>query len=307
MLLVLWLFLLLSPVFTVVLSDSGPFFNSGGGLGQVELANKATFRAGTILAIKSERSVVILSLSNQNALPIVASPSKIRKLGDFSGVGTAGIISDSNHLTNIAFDESLSHRTKFNCDPPLSKLSSHVAGYMHTHTLSAYRRPFGASLCLFGCDDDGKAKIYEVDSLGTRRDCKVSGIGRFGRSLTTKWPAELDTSHLSVSTMIRQGIALLRNCTGERDSTAGDEQQVAAAVDSSTLDIHVVSSDLPLRSLGRDCVHHILAACSDAKYVSSEGSCGEVDRTVERLLEEHLARTAHSAASRRDTPFSIPV
>lgn len=171
-----------SGVISIIAISFTSFYVSGNinsAMNQIEYANKAVQKGGSILGVRSKDFSVSFSLRNKKRSSVLSQPSKVRKLTSSYGIGAAGILSDANYLTNSMFDMVLSHQTKFDSDPPMSKLASHVAAIVHSNTMVSSRRPFGVSLCLFGFDDSSQsARMFEIDPLGGCHDCRICCIGK---------------------------------------------------------------------------------------------------------------------------------
>jgi 20S proteasome alpha/beta subunit len=148
-------------------------------MNQIDYANKAAAKGGTILGIRSKDFSVSFSLRNRKQSSVLSQPSKVRKLTSYYGIGAAGILSDANYLSNSMFDMVLSHQTKFDSDPPMARVASHIATIIHSNTMVSSRRPFGVSLCLFGFDDSSQcARLFEIDPAGGCHDCRLCCIGQ---------------------------------------------------------------------------------------------------------------------------------
>lgn len=163
-------------VFVLAQCIVAEFFDSGGRLTQVEYADKASMKGGTVIGICTSDSAVLVTWSSWTDRS-VKLPRKIHQITEFTGVSSSGIISDVNYLTNKIFEEATEHSFAFGSDPPASRMALSLADYIHDRTMSARYRPLGIRMCLASYDEVSKASITEIDVIGNIHRCKLSCIG----------------------------------------------------------------------------------------------------------------------------------
>jgi 20S proteasome alpha/beta subunit len=153
------------------------FFDSSGRLSQVENANKAAMRGGTVIGAHSDDYSIILTWSRHIDAAMEA-PSKIHRVADFMGISSAGVVSDVNILHDKIFDDVIESSFIFGGPSPAIRIATRVADLMHGRTLSAMHRPFGVRICFISYDEVSKARVFEIDSMGNLHRCKLSFIGQ---------------------------------------------------------------------------------------------------------------------------------
>eukprot|EP01034_Spumella_vulgaris_P028616 gene28616-35502_t len=175
------------------------------------------------------------------------------------------------------FDTVLSHQTRFDSDPPISKVASQIAGVVHSNTMVSYKRPFGVSLCLFGYDiHTRRARVFEIDTLGGCHDSRICCIGKLSHKLPHMLPSSVfeplpaDGSSpldcMPLSSMISLGVDTLKRCTADLEDNDDDSMSSDVDTESSshdtvncdTLDICVVGKDRPFVRLGRNTVERVI-------------------------------------------------
>ena len=155
---------------------SSEFLDSNGRLTQVEYANIASTKGGTVIGICSDDVAVLLAwsaCSDRNVEPT----QKVNRITDFIGVSSSGIVSDVNFITDRMFEEATEHSFIFGCDPVPLRLAMSLANYVHERTISARYRPLGLRTCIASFNDVSKASILEIDAIGNVHKCKLTCIG----------------------------------------------------------------------------------------------------------------------------------
>jgi 20S proteasome alpha/beta subunit len=161
----------------IAVTISAEFFDSNGRLTQVEYANKASMKGGTVIGICSDEAAVLLTWSSWSDRS-VKLPRKIHQITDFTAVSSSGIVSDVNYLTQKMFEEATEHSFIFGSDPPASRMAMSLADYVHDRSISARYRPLGIRMCIASYDDISDASITEIDAIGNLHRCKLSCIGK---------------------------------------------------------------------------------------------------------------------------------
>ena len=108
--------------------------------------------------------------------------------------------------------------------------------------------------------------------------------GKLGNKVLSKWPAGLRPEDLSLPQIIRQGVGLLVNCTTNISEESLDGEgasgEQSVPVDSTTLEICVVSSGVGTQSLPSEFLEQIL------NNITKDSSSD--DEEIDRLLCDGL-------------------
>lgn len=172
---ILWIILSLL-VIDRVCSDG--LFDAAGRLSQVELANKAVAKGSLLLSARSNELVVTCSIDKiGRSSSVIGYPPKVRKIADTLAIAATGVVSDVNHLTNKIFEEYVEHENLYGKPQPLKTVASNLATYVHERTLTSYYRPFGVSMVVFGEDDNGGTRLFEIDPMGNCHTCTMCCAG----------------------------------------------------------------------------------------------------------------------------------
>jgi 20S proteasome alpha/beta subunit len=224
--------LYVAAVFGAVVA-AGDFFDAAGRLTQVEYADKASMRGGTILGVCSDTAAVLLTWS---PVPPTSLPSrKIHRIARTFGVSSSGIASDVHFATNKVFEEALEHVHLFGSEAPAIRVAKSLATYLHKQTLVARLRPLGIRMCVASYDRTSRGAIYEIDPMGNLHRCTCACVGPMAEQLMAKWRAKQadddDDGKTSrggrgAAELLADGLDVLKSCLAEADEpsplSAGD-------------------------------------------------------------------------------------
>jgi 20S proteasome subunit alpha 7 len=154
-------------------------FSPDGRVFQIEYATKAVEKSGMALGVRCVDGVVLgVEKMILTKMLVPGSNRRIHTIDLQSGLVMAGLAADGRQLVNKARAESKQYRNFWGRPIPGRVLNERIAGYMHTHTLYWYLRPFGCSVImgsydetpsLFMCEPSGVAYKYHAAAIGKHR------------------------------------------------------------------------------------------------------------------------------------------
>jgi 20S proteasome subunit alpha 2 len=153
-------------------------FSPSGKLGQLEYALNAVTSGVPALGIKAKDGVVIATEKKfQTSLVDVSSFTKVESLTKNVGSVYAGMPPDYRVILKRARKAAQKYVSTYNDEMPVRQLASEIAAVMQEFTQSGGVRPFGLSLMIAGCDENGP-QLYQVDPSGAFFGWKASAIGK---------------------------------------------------------------------------------------------------------------------------------
>jgi len=153
-------------------------FSPSGKLLQIEHSLAAVNRAGTTtLGIRATNGVVLAS--ERKAPPLVdpATFRKIEKINDEIGVAYAGMGGDFRVLLKSARKDAVSYFMTYSERVPTRQITQSTASVMQEFTQAGGVRPFGVSLLIAGCDDEGP-QLFQADPSGAFFEWKATAVGQ---------------------------------------------------------------------------------------------------------------------------------
>lgn len=102
---------------------------------------------------------------------------KIHMINGSIGVVYSGMGPDYRVLVRKARKKAQAYFLKYKEDIPVLQLVREVADVMQEFTQSGGVRPFGVSLLICGCDEDGP-QLYQVDPSGSYFGWRASAMGK---------------------------------------------------------------------------------------------------------------------------------
>ncbi|KAE8671781.1 Proteasome subunit alpha type-2 [Hibiscus syriacus] len=149
-----------------------------GKLVQIEHALTAVGSGQTSLGIKASNGVVI---ATEKKLPSIlvdeTSVQKIQCLTPNIGVVYSGMGPDFRVLVRKSRKQAEQYHRLYKEPIPVTQLVRETAAVMQEFTQSGGVRPFGVSLLVAGCDDNGP-QLYQVDPSGSYFSWKASAMGK---------------------------------------------------------------------------------------------------------------------------------
>ena len=153
-------------------------FSSQGKLHQIEYAFTAVKAGDTSLGIKAKNGVVLATEKKTNSILVdETSVHKTETIGRHVGASYAGIGADFRVLAQKSRKKSIQYFQKFLDNVPISVLCHEIASIVQEFTQRGGVRPFGISMLMAGCDQDGP-HLFQVDPSGAYFEWKASAIGR---------------------------------------------------------------------------------------------------------------------------------
>jgi len=153
-------------------------FSSTGKLGQFEFALQAVESGKPALGIKCRDGVVIATEKKfQTSLVDETTVKKVESISSSIGSVYAGMPPDYRQILKRARKQSQAYVNMYREPMPVRQLVREVAAVMQEFTQSGGVRPFGVSLMIAGCDDNGP-QLYQVDPSGAFFGWKASAIGK---------------------------------------------------------------------------------------------------------------------------------
>ena len=96
----------------------------------------------------------------------------------------AGLIADARALAETARTEASNYRADYNAPIPARHLADRLGMYLHAYTLYSFVRPFGCSVMMAACDEDGP-ELFMADPSGVHFVSHGWGMGEM--SLRAEW------------------------------------------------------------------------------------------------------------------------
>ena len=121
----------------------------------------------------------VVLASERKAPPLVdpATFRKIEKIGEEVGVGYAGMGGDFRVLLKRARKQASTYHLTYSEKVPTRQITQSVASVMQEFTQAGGVRPFGVSLLIAGCDDEGP-QLYQADPSGAFFEWKATAVGQ---------------------------------------------------------------------------------------------------------------------------------
>lgn len=133
---------------------------------QVEYADKAVQKGGTIVGVRCTDGVVMgLEKMVTSKLLTKGTNRSISSVAMHAGMAIAGLSADGRQLVNKARDESSDYHNFYGHAIPGRILAKRVAGHVHMHTLYWYLRPFGCAAMIASYDSEGP-QLHLVNPSG---------------------------------------------------------------------------------------------------------------------------------------------
>jgi len=163
-------------------------YSPDGRVFQVEYAQKAVEKAGTVVGIRCKDGVVVgveKVITNKMLVRNSAANRRIYNVDLQAGMAVTGLAADARQIVNRGREEAKQYRGFYGTEIPSDTLCNRIAGFVHSHTLYWSARPFGASVLLSSYDKDGPA-LYMIDPSGISFKYFATAIGKHMRSAKTE-------------------------------------------------------------------------------------------------------------------------
>jgi len=141
-------------------------YSPNGRVFQVEYAEKAVEKGGTVVAVRCKDGCVMgVEKTIFSKLLRKGSNRMLHTLDKGSGMAISGMAADARQLVNKAREEAQQYRTFWAHTIPGRVLADRIAGHVHMHTLYWYLRPFGCSVIIASYGEDGPG-LYKITPSG---------------------------------------------------------------------------------------------------------------------------------------------
>lgn len=148
---------------------------------QVEYANKAVEKSGTTVGIRCIDGVVLgVEKVIASRMLVKASGRRVHAIDLHAGMAAAGIAADARQLVNRGRSEAHNYSSFYGRPIPGRVLNERISGYVHTHTLYWYLRPFGTAV-LIATSDAGVHTLHMVEPSGVSYEYKGAVVGKHKR------------------------------------------------------------------------------------------------------------------------------
>ena len=154
-------------------------FSPDGRVFQVEYANKAVEKKGTVVGIKCIDGVVLgVEKMIVSKMLVKGSNRCITTVDKHAGMAFAGLPADARQLANKARSEGREYKSFYGHPIPGSVLAGRVAGHIHMHTLYWYLRPFGVASLLATYDSQEGPALYMMEPSGICNRYFATSVGK---------------------------------------------------------------------------------------------------------------------------------
>jgi 20S proteasome alpha/beta subunit len=155
-------------------------FSPNGDLNQVQYAEKACQKGEqTVALIPNGQDIIICNPAKKDGVLLDRrSVDKIIQIDDSIWGSFSGLAGDGLALTREAREYCSSFRIQYGCAPSLQAVANSIGRYQHAKTVSGSSRPMGASLLLFGFDEDNTPHVYLSQPSGLISEWRAVAIGK---------------------------------------------------------------------------------------------------------------------------------
>eukprot|EP00792_Barthelona_sp_PAP020_P006917 TRINITY_DN3083_c0_g1_i1.p1 TRINITY_DN3083_c0_g1~~TRINITY_DN3083_c0_g1_i1.p1 ORF type:complete len:259 (-),score=63.21 TRINITY_DN3083_c0_g1_i1:728-1453(-) len=184
-------------------------FSPEGDLHQVDYACQCSKQYGSAtIGIKTKTHLILCALKKDIG-SLAHSHQKIFKLNTHTACVGLGLTSDVRLLTNFLKSECRSHNYVYSEHIPTKKLIYSLASKVHSNTISAGNRPYGASILLGGVDFTGP-HLYCVSASGDFYEYYAHAVGSRTEASRTYLNAHLEVfEDANVNDLIQHAIVAL--------------------------------------------------------------------------------------------------
>lgn len=182
-------------------------FSPDGRVFQVEYAEKAGDKTGTVLGIKCKDGIVIgIEKTITSKLLLPGGNKRFMATDLYSGIAVSGLVPDGRALGNAARDEAKENLDSFGSHILGRVLAERVAGRVHAATISWQERPFGVSVLLMTYDQEDGPALYLIKPSGTVTRQFAAAIGKHRQGAKT----ELEKINFNTVTA-KEAVAIIAN------------------------------------------------------------------------------------------------
>jgi len=183
-------------------------FSPDGRVFQVEYAQKAVENSGTVIGLRGKDGVVFAVEKIVTSKLMEHSANKrIFTVDRHIGLAVAGLIADARALAETARTEASNYRADYNNSITASHLADRVGMYLHAYTLYSFVRPFGCSVMMGACDEDGP-QLYMADPSGVHFGYYGCSIGKARQAAKTEIE-KLKTADMTCAELIKEAAKII--------------------------------------------------------------------------------------------------
>ncbi|XP_030385131.1 proteasome subunit alpha type-3-like [Scaptodrosophila lebanonensis] len=155
-------------------------FSPEGRIHQVEYAEKAAQKSGTVIGLRGKDGVVLaVEKLLTSSLYEQDSGRRIFTINANIGMAVAGLTADGFAVAEKARQEATNHHLQFGKPITINHMCDRIAAYMHAYTVFSSTRPFGLTVTLAGWDEIVGPQLFKIDSSGVAAGylACASGLG----------------------------------------------------------------------------------------------------------------------------------
>jgi len=165
---------------------------------QIEYADKAVDKTGTIIGIKCTDGVLLASEKVVNStMSLPHSDKRIFHVSKNSGAAINGVLPDGRNIVQRARSESTGYKNQFSHIIPGHVLAIRLSMYMHQYTLYSSYRPFGTNVLVATHDHINGFALHMLEPSGASYSYLGCASGR-GRQTARNEIERLDLSKKTV-------------------------------------------------------------------------------------------------------------
>lgn len=162
-------------------------FSPDGRVFQVEYAEKAADKAGTVIGVKCIDGVVLgVEKSITSKLLVQESNKRIFPLGLYSSMAISGLMPDGRALANDARGKVREYYEFYGSEIPGQVLAERIAGRIHNTTIYWPERPFGCCSVISTYDEVQGPGLYMIRPNGELHRYYAIAVGRHKQGARTE-------------------------------------------------------------------------------------------------------------------------
>lgn len=163
-------------------------YNEEGKVHQIEYAQKAVDRGGSLLGVRCSDGVVLVAEKLlEHKLLLESSGQLVHKTDKGAGISYTGYVQDGRALVPVAEDECANFKDYYGEFIPPHVFAERIGQYMHAHTMYGGYRPFGLGVLLTSYDEEEKkAFLHMINTAGVTYRYNGAALGKGRQGATTE-------------------------------------------------------------------------------------------------------------------------